>query len=768
MRIWTVIFAAVVAPLAHAQEQDVSQIGDVETADYEGELKEQAAQILSRGYDIRGAYASPTSLREVIFKIGEEGIGARISRITDVKYNKHQGNSVEDYKSQFAAKLDISAETAFFSGSLSGSMERELNKSRNAKFTELSQTVVLGNAYMDLANGDHRALMHEGALADICGPASYDEGTAFDGENAGDGDGPEPRRFDFVGEQTSGLPSPYQIFDRFGTHYITDIWLGGNITYTFVYESKEYQSSNALAAEAQLQYDGLFKGKASGSLEKSDAKNKAAQKAKFYVKFSGGDFNLATKIAGGSDQAIQDWTDTVQRSPTIVDISRGGLSPIWYLCSGEEYRARYDQLRTAFRGYLSDQRGKYARCLDSRLGVVTTESITRALTRNLREIYPDGFSNRLLGEPRTGDYEILSIDYTGPTPDQLERGFTGIGDWTEGGAEMANTVQLSPDGYDQVEVTYRPVNPLGNKVCFELMDGLNATGQYLTASSPLGRMRSWGYCEKGRGSVFDIFAGSGPQTPFNSGIQAQISWDGFDPATGAEQHRDILFGPGNEALLVPAGQAAGGDIRLVKTDPRPVIALAPVFQLPAKADISRSALEPGLEPEKEQGPQIVRPGVIDLTAPGAAGTGDPATFTSQDASVSTFMQGGAEANRSIAMPPASPEAQHQARSEIGTFAVTIGDEALPNGPVVGGFRGNSDGSIIRYGDVVQIEGGAGSFLQVPVDGQRAVHQPGLAAGAASTFRIVPYGVPTRSTAIELNRLLPTKRSRRLTLPLNCG
>jgi len=760
MRMWTVIFATVVAPLAHAQDQDVGQIGEVETADYEGELKEQAAQILSRGYDIRGAYASPTSLREVIFKLGEEGIGARISRITDVKYNKHQGNSVEDYKSQFAAKLDLSAETAFFSGSLSGSMQRELNKSRNAKFTELSQTVVLGNAYMDLANGDHRALMRDGALADICGQAAYDEGAGFADDNAGDGEDPAPRNFDFVGEQTTDLPSPYQIFDRFGTHYITDIWLGGNITYTFVYDSTEYQSSNALAAEAQLQYDGLFKGKASGSLEKSDSKNKAAQKAKFYVKFSGGDFNLATKIAGGSDQAIQDWTDTVQRSPTIVDISRGGLSPIWYLCSGKEYRARYDQLRTAFRGYLSDERGRYARCLDSRLGVVTTESITRALTKNLREIYPEGFSNRLLGEPRTGDYEIIAIDYNGPSPDELERGFTGIGDWTEGGAEMANTVQLSPDGYDQVAVTYRPASPVGNKMCFELMDGLNPTGQYLTASSPLGRMRSWGYCEKGRGSVFDLFAGSGQQVPLNSGTQTQISWDGFDPATGGEHHRDIVFGPGGEALLVPSGQTASGDLRLVKTDPRPVIAPAPVFQIPAEADISSTALEPG--------PQISRPDVIDLTKPDALGPGGSPTFTSPEAAVTTFNQMELETNRSIAMPPINPEAKPQARAEIGTFAVTIGDGALANGPVVGSYSGNSAGSIIRYGDVVQIVSGAGSFLQVPVDGQRAVHQPGLAAGAASTFRLVPYGNLTRSTDIELNRLLPTKRSRRLTLPLNCG
>lgn len=137
--------------------------------------------------------------------------------------------------------------------------------------------------------------------------------------------------------------APAAFFDRWGTHLVSGIRIGGQIRYTCYASEDVYSSTGTLDAAARAGYQGL-----SGS---TTVKVDASVSASTYQKHVSGESSLlvyggsaAGQAAVGTKEGFTAWLTSVASNPAFAEF--GALTPLWELCDDD---ARAAALEEAYR-----------------------------------------------------------------------------------------------------------------------------------------------------------------------------------------------------------------------------------------------------------------------------------------------------------------------------------------------------------------------------------------------------------------------------------
>ncbi len=146
---------------------------------------------------------------------------------------------------------------------------------------------------------------------------------------------------------------PYEIFDTYGTHLITQYYTGGRLDLNFSYKNKEKKTEQEIRESVEASY-----GKVSGSVHASQSKkSELIENNATLISFSTGGTTEA-QITGRSIAAVaqefKNWQSSIDKKPDICGVKQGSLYPIWDLFSDEP------EIRNALKKAYEDEQERKA------------------------------------------------------------------------------------------------------------------------------------------------------------------------------------------------------------------------------------------------------------------------------------------------------------------------------------------------------------------------------------------------------------------------
>ena len=265
-------------------------------------------EYLGKGYRGFQYYANPESCTFSLFDLaGEKHVDIHQTPSWEGRFAS--GENKTEFYDEFFAKASVSGVYDGFSGEITSNFTKEALKNRAHSFA----TANIAQTYYRLTVLDS-ARLKEDVLKDLMNM------------------------------------EPVAFFDKYGTHYLKSIYIGGRISFSsFVDRSKVTENFNIEAA-VNASYAEVVKGSASGgSVAKSDIEQVTRHK-KILVK--GGNPALASNIQDGVGEPSKnynDWSTSVPQFMSISDIADNGMVPIYELVEDEQRRA---DLEKAWKPYM--------------------------------------------------------------------------------------------------------------------------------------------------------------------------------------------------------------------------------------------------------------------------------------------------------------------------------------------------------------------------------------------------------------------------------
>lgn len=139
-----------------------------------------------------------------------------------------------------------------------------------------------------------------------------------------------------------------EIFDTYGTHYLSAVTIGSKIVYGHTIDTSKTTSSYDAEAELKARYGGEGAGiGVSGGTKVTGASEQAAdaEEVTFYAK---GISDAQVEAAESADTKPLALLKEAWHNPTLIDVPAGGLKPIWNLCDSADRRS---ELQAAFDAY---------------------------------------------------------------------------------------------------------------------------------------------------------------------------------------------------------------------------------------------------------------------------------------------------------------------------------------------------------------------------------------------------------------------------------
>jgi len=265
-------------------------------------------EYLGKGYRGFQYYANPESCTFSLFDLaGEKNVDIHQTPSWEGRFAS--GENKTEFYDEFFAKASVSGVYDGFSGEITSNFTKAALKNRAHSFA----TANIAQTYYRLTVLDS-ARLKEDVLKDLMNM------------------------------------EPVALFDKYGTHYLKSIYIGGRISFSsFVDRSKVTENFNIEAA-VNASYAEVVKGSASGgSVAKSDIEQVTRHK-KILVK--GGNPALASNIQDGVGEPSKnynDWSTSVPQFMSISDIADNGMVPIYELVEDEQRRA---DLEKAWKPYM--------------------------------------------------------------------------------------------------------------------------------------------------------------------------------------------------------------------------------------------------------------------------------------------------------------------------------------------------------------------------------------------------------------------------------
>jgi len=265
-------------------------------------------EYLGKGYRGFQYYANPESCTFSLFDLaGEKNVDIHQTPSWEGRFAS--GENKTEFYDEFFAKASVSGVYDGFSGEITSNFTKAALKTRAHSFA----TANIAQTYYRLTVLDS-ARLKEDVLKELMNM------------------------------------EPVALFDKYGTHYLKSIYIGGRISFSsFVDRSKVTENFNIEAA-VNASYAEVVKGSASGgSVAKSDIEQVTRHK-KILVK--GGNPALASNIQDGVGEPSKnynDWSTSVPQFMSISDIADNGMVPIYELVEDEQRRA---DLEKAWKPYM--------------------------------------------------------------------------------------------------------------------------------------------------------------------------------------------------------------------------------------------------------------------------------------------------------------------------------------------------------------------------------------------------------------------------------
>ncbi len=272
------------------------------------QVKKGIAEYLGKGYKGYQYYASPESCTFSLFDLSDPNV-VDIQDAPKWEGRFASGENKTEFYDEFFAKASVSGVYDGFSGEITSTFNKSTLKNRAHSFA----TANIAQTYYRLTILDSAPLKED------------------------------------VAQDLMQL-EPNALFDKYGTHYLKSIYIGGRIGFSsFVDRSKVTETFN-LQATVDASYLEIVKGSASaGTVAKQDIEIVSRNK-RIIVK--GGDPAKAANVQDGSGEpaaSYNAWAESVPQFMSISDIADNGMVPIYDLVADAD---RKNELETAWQVYM--------------------------------------------------------------------------------------------------------------------------------------------------------------------------------------------------------------------------------------------------------------------------------------------------------------------------------------------------------------------------------------------------------------------------------
>ena len=275
------------------------------------------SDVVGWSYDIFGQYASAESAIRRLFDFGEK-VEIRtdekhVYQIPSVleplwasgrrsKYLSYSGTSIEKYGTDLATRTGVTGTVGAFSGSLEVDFHT----------TSLRVTTMAFTKIIHLITTWILRLPHLDELRELLLPR--------------------------VKEEIDGGLEPSLLFDKYGTHFLSNVVVGARAEYSSATDMERFTSTTSLDVVARASYESVV-----GSIS---AEHETSYK-KDIETFRSASRTILTTIGGKGELAVPgrwgDWRESVDDRPEFVyfgTTSSPGLVPIWELCTDSSRKTR--------------------------------------------------------------------------------------------------------------------------------------------------------------------------------------------------------------------------------------------------------------------------------------------------------------------------------------------------------------------------------------------------------------------------------------------
>ncbi len=280
---------------------------------------------LGQSYDVFDLYANPASCGLQLFDWTEiqntkqfifgdtsylyPNNYVSVENLNQTYTKKSFGRSISSYSTNFSSETGLSGDYGFFSASISVNFSESSRKSTNQSFVSIRWINSLWRVGFDLQT--------------------------------------PPLRPEFK-QDLHSLP-PAKFFNKYGTHYLKNVIVGGRADASSTVLSTAFQDSTDLQVAAELSYKSIR-----GSITAIEKASHSTQLDTFASNSTttsfcvGGISSLWGTVMNGAE-AFHAWSATIPSAPVLCDFDGNSLAPIWELCTDNQ---RLNELQQYYTNYL--------------------------------------------------------------------------------------------------------------------------------------------------------------------------------------------------------------------------------------------------------------------------------------------------------------------------------------------------------------------------------------------------------------------------------
>jgi hypothetical protein len=295
--------------------------------------------VIGWGYDVFGHYANPESRMQPLFDFGEMTevrpekeeyiflIPKTLKRFwapyRDTVFEIYTGSTAEKIRTSLASKTRLEGNYGFFSGSLEAGFSSSSLQITTMRYTQINQLITRWIIQLPAPDVLKGLLLPE------------------------------------VQEDIDGDFEAADLFDRYGTHYLWNLLVGGRISYTSATNTARYKSTFDVSVAAEMSYQS-----AAGSINASNETkygksiDSFRQSSEIKARARGGkaEYVSAIKTGGITQENWGKWAASIEDFPEFVGYvdnkRQPSLLPIWELCSDAD---RMKSLKDAYHEYAEKQ-----------------------------------------------------------------------------------------------------------------------------------------------------------------------------------------------------------------------------------------------------------------------------------------------------------------------------------------------------------------------------------------------------------------------------
>lgn len=267
-------------------------------------------------YNMRGKYASAEALGIQI--LDPELVGNNIDHLQllllrEAKADKSVLETKEQYTSELSRAVGVEGNYSFFSAELSAKFRSNDSSEKTEKIYRHIYSSRTASGYLNIVE---------------C--KKYIKGS-------------------LLSELDGSLP-PKEFFEKYGTHILSGLIVGGVIELDGVVAVESDSDSHAAEVELDAAYGSIFKSSASQS--KSSESSTTKHEVEIRVTTKGGDATLSAALKPETiNEKLNDWESSVATNPEFIEFTdTNPLTPIWEFCkSGDRKKLFQDAFNLMYK-----------------------------------------------------------------------------------------------------------------------------------------------------------------------------------------------------------------------------------------------------------------------------------------------------------------------------------------------------------------------------------------------------------------------------------